>query len=93
MRIMDKNNDLIKLLAETDEWSKTHALVQVYCCYEVELPEGYDPNNDEHKRALLEKFMKENEVEVTEVSDDKSCRYFKMKDGRCSHFDGVELLD
>ena len=89
-----KSNDLLtKMFEEHEEYMKTHALVQVYCCYAVELPKDYDPNNEEHKRALLDKFVKENEVNVIETTDGTTRQYFKMKDGRCNSFDGIELME
>lgn len=86
-------SDTIKdLLDEHDEFMKTHALIHVSCCYAVEVPKDYDPKNPEHQEALLKKFMEENQVEVVETSNGKRSQYFKMKDGRVSHFDEISIV-
>lgn len=89
---MSETKDLLEeLLAEHEDYMKTHELIRVSCIYSVEVPEGYDRKNPEHQEKLLRKFVKENEVEIVEHSEGKTRRYFKMKDGRVSEFDEITI--
>lgn len=82
---------LENLIKDNEEWSKTHTIARVQFCYAVELPEGYDRNDEKQKGELLEKFVKENVVSVTEDCNGYIKQYSKMKDGRCENFDFIEI--
>ena len=89
---MSEAKDFLKeLLAEHEDYMKTHELIRVSCIYSVEVPEGYDRKNPEHQEKLLRKFIKENEVEIVEHSEGKTRRYFAMKDRRVSEFDEITI--
>lgn len=89
---MSETKDFLKgLLSEHEDYMKTHEFIRVSCYYSVEIPEEYDRKNPEHQKKLLRKFVKENQVEVIENSEGKTCQYFKMKDGRVSKFDEITI--
>lgn len=88
----DESREVLeKLMKEAEERCKTHTIVRVQFCYEVELPEGYDRNDEKQNKELLDKFVKENVVTVTEDCNGYIKQYFKMKDGRCENFDSIEI--
>ena len=97
---MSETKDFLKgLLSEHEDYMKTHELIRVSCYYSVEIPKDYDTLNIKNLSKfqkkqiikLVEKFIKENEVEVIEHSEGKTRQYFKMKDGRVSEFDEITI--
>ena len=89
---MSETKDFLKeLLAEHEDYMKTHELIRVSCYYSVEIPEEYDRKNPEHQEKLLKKLKQEKEEEKIEHSEEKTHQYFKMKDGRVSEFDEITI--